>query len=801
MKRESQYRHGPSSGETAGHRFLTLFIQGNLFYVVSALFMMLGCYLLMKSPAISGSVFIKKLKALLILQGYEILVIATAIIIVRRFTKIGDAFTLFLVEIVLLLDPTFFSNAFFTMVHQDIPLLQAGGVNLICFALVPLKIVILAKMLKIKLDSRTWAGFFLAAAVVFLAEGPLVRNPALPGYYEYYYLLGWIPFFLSGVFPSMNTAAGFLKDDDFATERQKNLLGRFLVFVPLVIVSLHYLESAMVHGIRFYWLYGIPWLLALNILIIKNWKSDEKNEFIALVDVISIIALVISFGPFNMRGKALLHKLTESSPDFISGTAPTIFCGIGLILVYLYFYWKRKYAPALVRIGLILFGGLGYLGVRIISSSGVIESIVNGLENLAGWIGSHPVFIEAIIGLILWIIVLKFPLSFTSWVIAGNYTLIMTYFNLPIKFTSWVPELFHVVLLYNLVLSHLFMRFEKMHLWIATFLALAGLTRLTFSRTLLAWAEPAIISVGLISAGLILREKGYVIIGGLNLLVLLPIALWRFIKMAGISVVVIVTGLVLFIIGIIVSFKKKKILDWLESLSSSEKQGEITPEPWPPTGEIPGIRGAGKSWPFSEIEKKHPVKIEDKQEKEEMKEAEEISFEEEMEKEESPQEEMKPDLRKPTPPGKVEEMPVDHSLVADLAPKVSDIVETVFMHDPKNYIYLAKDMPGDQKKDLSAILLLKESEKPLLFVCTNGRKLERKSVSLMLTSHRIYVAKQILQPAYSIYYTQIYALDKGFGRLILMGHSGQVLFITSLLFKQIKIMKSGLERLLSMLRD
>jgi hypothetical protein len=86
------------------------FIEWNYFYVVSAVLMMLGCYMLMRSPVIEGSKFAQTLKALLILQGYEILLIVTAVVIVRRLKILDDALTLLLLEMVLLLDPTFFSN-------------------------------------------------------------------------------------------------------------------------------------------------------------------------------------------------------------------------------------------------------------------------------------------------------------------------------------------------------------------------------------------------------------------------------------------------------------------------------------------------------------------------------------------------------------------------------------------------------------------------------------------------------------------------------------------------------------------
>src|SRR5690242_12324013 len=81
-----------------GSRLIRSFLGGNYFYVLSACVFMAGCYMLMRSPLVAGTEFIRTLKSFLILQGYELLVIASAIVIVRKLKVLSDAVTLFLIE-------------------------------------------------------------------------------------------------------------------------------------------------------------------------------------------------------------------------------------------------------------------------------------------------------------------------------------------------------------------------------------------------------------------------------------------------------------------------------------------------------------------------------------------------------------------------------------------------------------------------------------------------------------------------------------------------------------------------------
>jgi hypothetical protein len=176
---------------TGGAGFARRFVEVNYFYLLSAMLIILGCWLMMPDHEEEGERFSRTLTSLLILQGYELLVIAAAVWIVSRLKFLSDAFTLMVVELVLLFDPTFFSNSFFTLGVVEGMVARCAWVNAGCLALAPLKLWLLARLLHLRLAPGTWVGLSVAAAVVYLAEGPLALDRPLEFHAAYLYGLAW----------------------------------------------------------------------------------------------------------------------------------------------------------------------------------------------------------------------------------------------------------------------------------------------------------------------------------------------------------------------------------------------------------------------------------------------------------------------------------------------------------------------------------------------------------------------------------------------------------------------------------
>jgi hypothetical protein len=192
-------------------RFLRRLIEVNYCYVVSALLVMIGCYLLMHSQLIEGRFFAHTVKTLMILQIYELAVILTAAAIVRRFGILDDAATLLMIELALLLDPTFFSNSFATMMTPE-----ATMVNLVCLLLAPLKLAVLEHALHLRISPRTWAAFLLAVAG---REAALRLSPAAV-------LLGiGIALFAGGWLVTFNKRRLLLACDAWGRTEEKGVAG------------------------------------------------------------------------------------------------------------------------------------------------------------------------------------------------------------------------------------------------------------------------------------------------------------------------------------------------------------------------------------------------------------------------------------------------------------------------------------------------------------------------------------------------------------------------------------------------
>jgi hypothetical protein len=304
--------------------FLRDAVEGNYFYFLSAALMLLGSYMFMHASAIKGGEFVRTLKTLLILQGYEVLVIVTAVAIVTRLKVLSDAFMLFLVELVLLLDPTFFSNSFFTMRS-----VESSAVNVVCLALAPVKLAILLKFLRLKLSRGAWGGFLFAAAFAYLLEGPLcqVRPFSVLSRHEYYYLVAWGSLAFVAILPRVQSLAA-CDDTAFMPARRLVLLNRALLWIPLAIIVAHFIETSKVHVISFYALNLAPLALVAAVLLIKNTTEKETRGVLIASDFLALVGLALSYGPLNLesvQGKSLGSRIpAEPTPQFIVQHIPLL---------------------------------------------------------------------------------------------------------------------------------------------------------------------------------------------------------------------------------------------------------------------------------------------------------------------------------------------------------------------------------------------------------------------------------------------------------------------------------------------
>ncbi len=342
------------------------FIEGNYFYVISALLMMLGCYLLMASPRAPGPAFTRTLQGLLILQGYELLVIATAILIAKRFRRLGDGFTLLAIELALLLDPTFFSNAFITIPNAEVPPIPVFRVIGCCLLLVLLKLEVMQRLLRFRLTARGYAGFLVAAVLVYFASAPLNRTTGPIPRDLYALALSWAPFVLAALFPALGrildrpplpAPAGFM------TPRQGVGLPRILFWFPLLIVAAHFLESLGVYGLHFHAAYGAGFLMALAWVVTRQAVRENAFNSLTGVDMLVFLAALVSFDFPRLVGPPPAAAVLSSLA--MGGSRLSVAMAVAAIAVVYYYFWRRlSYRPALVRVAALLFAAAVYLLAR-----------------------------------------------------------------------------------------------------------------------------------------------------------------------------------------------------------------------------------------------------------------------------------------------------------------------------------------------------------------------------------------------------------------------------------------------------
>ena len=402
-------------GETLWRRMLRRTIEGNLCYLVSAVLVMLGCYLLMQRAIGDGLYFYYTLKTLLILQFYELLVIGTAVIVVRRLGTLGDAAMLLMIEMVLLLDPTFFSNSFATM---ELP--AATLVNGLCLALVPLKLEFMRRGLRLEASRSAWGAFMIAAVVAYQVEGLMIREMAGQRVLMLYYALCWVPLLLALMQrPTGTQLSAAERGSGFVTRSQLVWLNRVVVLAPMAIVVAHCLESATVHEdrIRLYAFHFAPIVLALGWMGLVNAPAAIPRAALARLDVAVVGAIALTLPLFN----SMIPEVKISSVTLPRDTAPA-FMADGTVL----------WLTATVAIGLYGWAMARLQDRRIYRRVAVVASIiliqaayrhgwmeivggatVDVMESVGFWMRAYPWIVASALWLGMVALFVKYPHALT----------------------------------------------------------------------------------------------------------------------------------------------------------------------------------------------------------------------------------------------------------------------------------------------------------------------------------------------------------------------------------------------------
>jgi len=829
-------------------RFFQGFVEGNYFYVFSALLMMLGSYLLMSSSLVQGTAFARTLSSLSILQGYEALIVVTAAAIVWRFRRLGDAYTLFVIELVLLLDPTFFSNAFTTLPNTETPPFDVRWVNFGCFVVMAAKLGVLLAFLRLRFSPRTLLAFLGGGVFVYLAEGPLNNYGSGLSREGYYYALGWVPLAVAALFPPASEAVAVRAGKEgYITARQVSWMPRFVVGLPLLIMASHFFESANVYGIRFYWTYGAPLLLVLALVIAKHWPRAQAGQGIFAVDVVCGFALLISLPILGVEAKSAIHGAAPPTPAFLLGALPAVACGAAVVVLYAYYAWKHAYRPALVRVGVLGVGAAIYGLIKggVISFGFDVAGSV--LTSIWTFVAANPWLVATAAWAGLLAVAIRFP-RYATWFAFGLYTIVFAGSLLPGPVGRRVPEMLQAVLVLGLVLSHVYGgwadRGERMVA--ALVLASIGFLRFALDGSVSTGCVVAAEAAALVAAGVLLRHKGYGIVGVLDALVLIGYLGRHVPESIPPAVAVLLAGLGLFLVGVLVTFQKERILVWFRRWEEAARRstpalaatgalgvtgdvsGETPSVPAPPPPP-PWPRGSRGATPRSNtgappVESLPPTDVQEEEYKDTAIPPDDGGESREGESEknlggeslavgepEKVPEEPGDHLGTAEPPDKQDQEPLDedglHSVDWKEEPPMEleihtqktmergQILRSLFLTDLETGIFLAEELDPRTITDAASGIDWFPGE--TLVVCFAGRQEGIKPWPIVLTSMRIVYRPPERRQLVSVYYSQIAFLARQLGTVLLSGHSGQVLLCHGLTTPQAAALKRGLERLLA----
>jgi hypothetical protein len=594
------YRMTVGEGIAASFRQL---VRGNYLYLLSAALMLWGTYHLMYSSLFTGTMFARTLKALLVLQAYEVLVIATAVLIVRRMKALDDAFMLLLVEVVLLLDPTFFSNHFGAEFYRNGRLISPHGiwVNDACFLLAPFKLLILLWGLRLKLARRGWLAFVFAAFCVYMTEWLILQQGLLPEWLVtepkswwnwsrngYFYLLAWMPLVFAALLPQIRdliqVRGGLVvageEEKGFVTASRRRILNHAFLWLPLVILFAHFIESSSVHEVFFYPMHLAPLVLALGVLWIANSNKNHLAARAFTLDALVAVAIVLSLPSSNVP-RPLRFGDVADVPDFMAWRVPLLACGVLVVALYGWFYRRYQYRPALYRaVALCCLGG----GAALFHAEIVRETLAltwntmdnavmwlwNGFWGAVGkalrWIADHPASYLSVLWVGLIALAWKFRNAFTLFV-AGGFTIFLVFGSLPGSLVNWTAEILQCLFVLGIVLDHKFSPNGKRQLryFFAWMVMVMALLRLDGASAIWTWkgAVLALECAGFVAAGILLRHPGYALVGALEgILCVHLVALAQ--GLYGQPALVILTlGLGVFAAGVAITFNKQRILAWL----------------------------------------------------------------------------------------------------------------------------------------------------------------------------------------------------------------------------------------------
>ena len=314
--------------KTVSSRVTDFCINNSVLYYVSCCLLLLGAYSMMRSPWLPGSFLVKYCEIYGIFLLYVVLLTGLCCLVLRRLSMAEDGLVIAGLVLLLVLDPTFFNNVFYTYS------LGAGlAVNSFCFGLS----VILCALLKAGGIpwSRTSAiqTVLVAGFVYYYPTGlnSLSLEAMRPGYF---YLLSWMPLLVIVLCERITQGqspheAGEICDPTIIPQRLERRFRVARVLILFYVVIAHLIEASYTYSLGIHAEQLAATFLAAGFLSFKLQPNlDRKGR--CFVWICALLAAWCSCA-------ATEHSIIQLRWGVVLSPFNYGFAAIGLFLLH---FWK-----------------------------------------------------------------------------------------------------------------------------------------------------------------------------------------------------------------------------------------------------------------------------------------------------------------------------------------------------------------------------------------------------------------------------------------------------------------------------
>jgi len=267
-------------------RVLRTAIDYNVIYLLSALFVLLGCLQLMNGPSMAtGSVLGKTVMLLAVLQAYELVLLLVGYSVYKRQGNDHDGLMLAVIMLLLLFDPTFFNNRLYTCADSVVGGLLA---NLVVLGLAAFKLHVIVRHTCIPFTERFAATLLGAAGFVFLSPALFHAAPAEQRPFLLFLLCAVVPLVPLCLTRPRGEDEGTCPDRPWSSLHHR--FEKYAFFIPSLLIPLHLYELGQIYDQPFLPAV-LPWaLLALGAGLMKLGGEFGQASWVHVVLVTAAVA-------------------------------------------------------------------------------------------------------------------------------------------------------------------------------------------------------------------------------------------------------------------------------------------------------------------------------------------------------------------------------------------------------------------------------------------------------------------------------------------------------------------------------